>query len=66
LPEVVKTIFNPAPALSEIAEEFYHIRDIFCPNKSETDLLTGMSVESLEEAENAAKVLNERKGNESG
>jgi len=61
LPEVVKPIIKPAPAFSEIAEEFYHIRDIFCPNETETELLTGMSIESLQEAEYAAKVLNERK-----
>ena len=58
--EGVKTIFNPAPALSEIPQEFYHLSDIFCPNETETELLTGMSVESLEEAENAARVLIER------
>ena len=58
--EGVKTIFNPAPALSEIPEEFYALCDIICPNETETELLTGMSVESLEEAENAAKVLIER------
>jgi ribokinase len=58
--EGVKTIFNPAPALSEIPQEFYHLSDIFCPNETETELFTGMSVESLEEAENAAKVLIER------
>jgi ribokinase len=58
--EGVKTIFNPAPARSEIPQEFYHLSDIFCPNETETELLTGMSVESLEEAENAARVLIER------
>ncbi len=58
--EGVKTIFNPAPALSEIPEEFYRLSEICCPNETETELLTGMSVESLEEAENAAKVLIER------
>ena len=58
--EGVKTIFNPAPALSEIPEEFYHLSDIFCPNETETELLTGMSVGSLQEAENAAKALIER------
>jgi len=58
--EGVRTIFNPAPALSEIPDEFYHLSDIFCPNETETELLTGMSVESVEEAENAAKVLIER------
>jgi ribokinase len=58
--EGVKTVFNPAPALSEIPAEFYHLSDIFCPNETETEILTGRSVESVEEAENAAKVLIER------
>jgi ribokinase len=58
--EGVKTIFNPAPALSEIPEEFYQLSDIFCPNETETELLTGMSFKSPAEAENAAKVLIER------
>jgi ribokinase len=58
--EGVKTIFNPAPARSEIPEEFYQLSDIFCPNETETELLTGMSVESPADAENAAKVLIER------
>ena len=58
--EGVKTIFNPAPALSEIPAEIYHLSDIFCPNETETELLTGMSVNSVEEAEIAAKVLIDR------
>ncbi len=58
--EGVKTIFNPAPARAEIPQEFYQLSDIFCPNETETELLTNMSVQSLEEAENAAKVLIER------
>jgi ribokinase len=58
--EGVKTIFNPAPARSEIPQELYQLSDIFCPNETETELLTGMSVQSLEEAENAARVLIER------
>ena len=58
--EGVKTIFNPAPARSEIPEEFYDLCDIICPNETETELLTGMSVQSLADAENAAKVLIKR------
>jgi ribokinase len=58
--EGVKTIFNPAPALAEIPEELYRLSDIFCPNETETELLTGMSVESVADAENAARVLIER------
>lgn len=58
--EGVKTIFNPAPARLEIPQEFYQLSDIFCPNETETELLTELSVQSVEEAENAAKVLIER------
>jgi ribokinase len=58
--EGVKTIFNPAPARSNLPEELYHLSDIFCPNESETALLTGMPVGTLEEAEIAARVLIKR------
>jgi ribokinase len=58
--EGIKTIFNPAPARSELPDEIYQLSDIFCPNETETELLTGRSVESLEEAEDAAKVLIKR------
>ena len=53
----IKTIFNPAPAQSELPHELYQLSDIFCPNESETELLTGMPVSTLEEAESAAKEL---------
>ncbi|MGQ9501373.1 MAG: ribokinase [Anaerolineae bacterium] len=56
----VTTIFNPAPARSELPEELYQLSDIFCPNESETELLTGLPVTTLEEAERAARVLMER------
>ncbi len=55
--EGVKTIFNPAPARPELPDELYQLSDIFCPNESETELLTGMPVGTLEEAETAAQVL---------
>jgi ribokinase len=58
--ESVKTIFNPAPARSSLPDEFYQLSDIFCPNESETELLTGMPVGTLEEAEAAARVLIDR------
>ncbi len=56
----VTTIFNPAPARPEIPEELYQLSDIFCPNESETELLTGLPVTTLEEAERAARALMER------
>jgi ribokinase len=58
--EKVPTIFNPAPARAELAPELYHLSDIFCPNESETELLTGKPVRTLEEAVTAARVLLER------
>jgi ribokinase len=51
------TIFNPAPAHSEIPTEFYPHIDILCPNESETERLTGMSVTTIEEATAAAQTL---------
>ncbi|KAA3648283.1 MAG: ribokinase [Chloroflexi bacterium] len=56
----VQTIFNPAPARAELPEEIYGLCDIFCPNETETELLTGMPVTSMEEAEAAARVLMQR------
>jgi len=58
--EGVTTIFNPAPARANLPEEFYQLSDIFCPNESETELLTDLPVNSQEEAETAARVLMER------
>jgi len=58
--EGVTTIFNPAPARPDLPGELYRLSDIFCPNESETELLTGQPVTSLEEAERAARVLLER------
>jgi len=58
--EGIKTIFNPAPARDNLPDEIYQLSDIFCPNESETELLTDMPVETIEEAEIAAQVLIER------
>jgi len=58
--EGVKTIFNPAPARPELPEELYQLSDIFCPNESETELLTEISIKTQEDTQNAARVLVER------
>ncbi len=55
--EGVMTIFNPAPARPELPAEIYRLSDIFCPNETETQLLTGMPVTTLDEAEAAAREL---------
>jgi ribokinase len=56
----VTTIFNPAPARGELPAEAYRLSDIFCPNESETEILTGQPVTTLAQAEAAARVLLER------
>lgn len=53
----VTTIFNPAPARTDLPEEIYGLSDIFCPNESETELLTGMPVDTREQVEKAARSL---------
>ncbi|MBI9076901.1 MAG: ribokinase [Desulfatibacillum sp.] len=58
--EGVTTIFNPAPAQPDLPQELYELSDIFCPNESETEILTGMPVKTMEQAEKAAKVLLDR------
>ena len=55
--EGVRTIFNPAPAQPNLPDELYGLSDIFCPNESETELLTGLPVSNLAECEAAARVL---------
>lgn len=58
--EDVRTIFNPAPARENLPDEIFKLSDILCPNESETELLTGLPVGTLEESEVAAHVLLKR------
>ncbi len=55
--EKVTTIFNPAPARPELPEELYRLSDFFCPNESETEMLTGRSAATPEKAAEAARAL---------
>lgn len=56
----VMTICNPAPARPEIPAEMYTVSDIFCPNESETEMLTGLPVKTDDQAEAAARALLDR------
>jgi ribokinase len=58
--EGVLTLFNPAPAVPDLPEEFYGLSDILCPNETETEILTGKPVTTIQEAESAARDLVER------
>ncbi|XP_054652243.1 ribokinase isoform X2 [Dunckerocampus dactyliophorus] len=53
----VKTIFNPAPAIPDLDPEFYRASDVFCCNESEAELMTGSSVNTVEEACRAGQEL---------
>ena len=55
----VRTILNPAPA-APIPDELLRLTDICAPNETETELLTGMPVQTLAEAEAAAQMLRSR------
>jgi ribokinase len=55
--EGVKTILNPAPAVEQLPAEIYKLVDVFCPNETETEILTKGSTKSLSEAKAQAKVL---------
>lgn len=52
----VRTILNPAPA-APISDELLSLADICAPNETETELLTGMPVHTLADAEAAARAL---------
>lgn len=58
--EGVKVILNPAPARESLPEELYRLSDIFCPNESETELLTGLPVKTVQQAEAAAASILQR------
>lgn len=58
--EGTRTILNPAPARESLPEDLYGLADILCPNEPETELLTGSTLDSDEDAVAQAKVLRKR------
>ena len=53
------TILNPAPA-KKINEELLKVTDIIVPNETEVEVLTGITIEILEEANKAGQVFLEK------
>lgn len=51
----VSTILNPAPARDSLPSEIYKLTDIFCPNESEAEILSGKKINSMLDVENMAK-----------
>ena len=55
--EGVTTVFSPAPARPDLPAEFFTLSDVITPNEPETELLSGRSIASDEEAIEAAREL---------
>ncbi|NXV44335.1 RBSK Ribokinase, partial [Uria aalge] len=49
-----------APALADLDPQFYSYSDIFCCNETEAEILTGIPVGNLEDAEKVGRMLLER------
>jgi ribokinase len=52
----VKVILNPAPA-QPLRDELLKSVSVFTPNESETELLTGVAIQNLDDASKAADIL---------
>ncbi|XP_052275233.1 ribokinase-like isoform X2 [Dreissena polymorpha] len=52
----VMTILNPAPAV-HLEADFLTNTDVFCPNETETEILTGISIRTVEEAKAASEEM---------
>lgn len=53
----VKTVMNAAPANADLDPEIVKNSDIFCVNESEAEVLTGIEVKSIVDAQSAAEGL---------
>lgn len=53
------TIFNPAPARRTLTEHEISLADLICPNETEAEILTGQTIETVEDAKHAALKLRE-------
>ena len=55
----ITTLLDPAPA-RPLPEEVYRNTDLICPNESETEILTGVRVDTLDSAARAGRILLDR------
>lgn len=53
-------IFNPAPVRAQLSERDCKAIDILTPNETEAQELTGLSIKSVDQAFEAAKILHDR------
>lgn len=55
----VRCILDPAPVASDWTDELLQV-DFICPNETEASAITGLPVETMDEAEKAARQLRQR------
>lgn len=53
----VRTIFNPAPVHGALPDDLWSLVDVLCPNEHEAAALTGLPVETIDDATRAAHAL---------
>lgn len=58
--EGVRTVLNPAPAREDLPAELLSLVDVLCPNQGEAAVLTGLPVETLDDARAAGRALLQR------
>ena len=57
---VVLTIFNPAPAIPDLDSEVCQNVDILCLNETESEIITGLTVTSVDDARAVTSILLDR------
>ncbi len=55
----VRIVLDPAPARSDVTDELLQA-DVLCPNETEAELLTGLKIESIDDALAACERLRDR------
>jgi ribokinase len=55
-----RVILNPAPAVESLADELLNCVDVITPNQTEAEILSGIEVNSAQDAERAAARLHQR------
>jgi ribokinase len=58
--EGTPTIVNPAPAREDLPDELLELSDVFCPNQGEAAMVSGQPVDTVDDAEEAARRLLDR------
>ena len=57
----VKILLNPAPAV-QLSDDLLSMVDIFTPNESECEIITGLEIKDIEDAKKAVHYLHHQKG----